>query len=248
MFGSTIFFIQKTENLIRPEKFWVSNFLSEGTYAFLGGMSAAGSLTRWFLNEFGWPEKQAEQQGGPNAYAALAELAGSSIPGARGLVALPYFAGERTPIHDPKAKGVLFGLSLKHSRADVYRAILESVAYGIKHNIDEMKREGVEAQRILAVGGGSKNLTWMQIVSDVSGITLNIPEQNIGASFGDAFMAGLGIGVFDDYADISRWVNMKHIIQPRAETKDVYDEQYTVFRDLYETTKPLMHQLVDIER
>jgi len=248
MFGSTIFFIQKTEKLVKPEKFWASNFLSEGTYGFLGGMSAAGSLTRWFLNEFGWPEQQQEDQGGPNAYAALAQLAEKSVPGAHGLVALPYFEGERTPIHDAKAKGVLFGLSLKHTRADIYRAILESVAYGIKHNIDEMRNEGVEAQRILAVGGGTKNLVWMQIVSDVSGISLNIPEQNIGASYGDAFMAGMGVGIFKDYSDVSRWVNMKHIIKPRAETKEVYDAQYDIFRDLYTQTKPLMHRLADRER
>jgi xylulokinase len=248
MFGSTIFFIQKTEKLIRPKKFWASNFMSEGTYAFLGGMSAAGSLTRWFLNEFGWPEKQAEKAGGQNAYAALAELASKSVPGAKGLVALPYFEGERTPIHDPKAQGILFGLSLKHTRADIYRAILESVAYGIKHNIDEMKQEGVEAKRILSVGGGTKNLVWMQIVSDVAGILMNIPEQNIGASYGDAFMAGLGVGVFDDYADISRWVTMKHIIKPSTEAKETYDSNYAIYRDLYTTTKPLMQRLSDLER
>ncbi len=248
MFGSTIFFIQKTEKLVKPEKFWASNFLSEGTFGFLGGMSAAGSLTRWFLNEFGWPEQQQEDQGGTNAYAALAQLAEKSVPGAHGLIALPYFEGERTPIHDAKAKGVLFGLSLKHTRADIYRAILESVAYGIKHNIDEMKNEGVEAQRILAVGGGSKNLVWMQIVSDISGISLNIPEQTIGASYGDAFMAGMGVGIFRDYSDVSRWVNMKHIIKPRAETKEIYDAQYDIFRDLYTQTKPLMHRLADRER
>jgi xylulokinase len=243
MFGSTIFFIQKTDKLLRPEKFWASNFLSEGTYAFLGGMSAAGSLTRWFLNEFGWPEKKAEAEGGQNAYSALANLAANSVPGAHGLVALPYFEGERTPIHDPNAKGVLFGLNLKHTRADFYRAILESVAYGIKHNIDEMKNEGVEARRILSVGGGTKNLVWMQIVADVAGISLNIPEQNIGASYGDAFMAGLGVGVFDDYKDISQWVRIKHNIKPQSEYKQIYNETYSLYRELYQSTKSLMNRL-----
>ena len=248
MFGSTIFFIQKTEKLIRPEKFWASNFMSEGTYAFLGGMSSAGSLTRWFLNEFAQVELEAEKAGGVNAFAALAELAAESEPGAKGLVALPYFEGERTPIHDPKAKGVLFGLSLKHSRGDVYRAILESVAYGIRHNIDEMKKEGVEAKRILSVGGGTKNLVWMQIVSDIAGISLNIPEQSIGASYGDAFMAGLGVGVFDNYSDIDKWVNMKHIITPRLEGREAYEFNYAIYRDLYQSTKPIMHRMSNRER
>ena len=246
MFGSTIFFIQKTEKLIHPKRFWASNYLSEGTYVFLGGISAAGSLTRWFLNELGWPEKQAEAEGGSNAYAALAKLADGSVPGANGLVALPYFEGERTPLHDPKARGVIFGLSLKHTRADIYRAILESVAYGIRHNIDGMHEEGVEAKRILAVGGGTKNLTWMQIVADVAGISMNVPAQNIGASYGDAFMAGLGVGIFKDYSDISQWVTMAHVIEPQKERKAVYDQNYEIFLDLYKYTKPLMHRLSDI--
>jgi xylulokinase len=173
----------------------------------------------------------------------LANLAANSVPGAHGLVALPYFEGERTPIHDPNAKGVLFGLNLKHTRADFYRAILESVAYGIKHNIDEMKNEGVEARRILSVGGGTKNLVWMQIVADVAGISLNIPEQNIGASYGDAFMAGLGVGVFDDYKDISQWVRIKHNIKPQSEYKQIYNETYSLYRELYQSTKSLMNRL-----
>jgi xylulokinase len=211
-------------------------------------MSAAGSLTRWFLEEFGQPEKQAESAGGPNAYAALAELVGESRAGANGLVVLPYFEGERTPLHDPKAKGLAFGLSLKHTRADLYRAILESVAYGIRHNIEGMKEEGVAAKRILAVGGGTKNLPWMQIVSDIAGIALNIPEQQIGASYGDAFMAGLGVGVFDDYQDIKQWVKMKHVIRPQTTHEDQYQFNYQLYLDLYRENRSLMHRLSDYER
>lgn len=248
MFGSTIFFIQKTEKLVKPKKFWASNFLSEGTYAYLGGMSAAGSLTRWFRSQLGYPEVQAEEQGGPNAYKALAELAETSSPGANGLIALPYFEGERTPIHDAKAQGVFFGLNFKHTRADMYRALLESVAYGIKHNIDEMRNEGVSAKRILAVGGGTKNLPWMQIVADVVGITLNIPEQIIGASYGDAFLAGLGVKALNKYEDIDKWVRMKHVIKPRAEMTKMYDKYYQVYRELYTATKPLMHRFSDLKQ
>lgn len=248
MFGSSIFFILKTAEHVKTERFWSSNFMEPGAYAFLGGMSTSGSLTRWFRDQFGQPEMQAEKIGGVNAYAALAELATTSPPGAKGLVALPYFEGERTPIHDPKAKGVLFGLTLKHTRADVYRAILESVAYGICHNVEGMRREGVEPQRILAVGGGTKNLPWLQIVSDVAGITMMVPKQQIGASYGDAFMAGVGVGVFDDLTEVTQWVEMKHEIHPDAERQQEYKLNYRIFRALYEQTKGLMHQLSDAER
>lgn len=248
MFGSSIFFILKTAEHVKTERFWSSNFLEQGAYAFLGGMSTAGSLTRWFRDEFGQPERQAEELGGINAYAALAELAATSPRGANGLVGLPYFEGERTPIHDPKAKGVLFGLSLKHTRADVYRAILESVAYGIRHNVEGMQKEGVDIRRILAVGGGTKNLTWLQIVSDVADIAMHVPKQQIGASYGDAFMAGVGVGVFDDLTEVTQWVEMQYEIRPDPAAHEAYAVNYHVFRELYERTRPLMHTLADQAR
>jgi xylulokinase len=248
MFGSSIFFILKTPELVQTDNFWNSNFLEKETFAFLGGMSTSGSLTRWFRAQFGQSEVEEEERGGPNAYKALADLAASAPRGANGLVALPYFEGERTPIHDPRAKGILFGLSLKHTRADVYRAILESVAYGIRHNIEVMKEEGVEAKRILAVGGGTKNLTWLQIVSDVADIAMDIPEQQIGASYGDAFMAAVGVGLYDDLTEVTEWVNLKHRIRPEPTASGEYELSYRIFRGLYDRTKDLMHTLSDAER
>jgi Sugar (pentulose and hexulose) kinases len=128
MFGSSIFFIIKTQELIPTQRFWSSNFLEAGSFAFLGGMSTSGSLTTWFRDQFALLELNEEKNGGVNAFTSLAEQAAHSPPGSRGLVLLPYFEGERTPLHDPWAKGLLFGLSLKHTRADIYRAILEGVA------------------------------------------------------------------------------------------------------------------------
>jgi xylulokinase len=245
MFGSSVFFVLLTEHLIRPQRFWTSNFLTSGTHALLGGMSTAGSLTRWFRDQLGQPELVAEAAGADNAYAALALLAAGSPPGAAGLVALPYFAGERTPIHDPGATGVLFGLRLTHTRADIYRAILESVAYGIRHNLEAMAEEGVRASRILAVGGGTKNRLWMQIVADVCGIKMAIPAQQIGASYGDAFMAGVGTGLFGELSDIRSWVTIRETVVPDPATRKVYDRNYEIYRALYEQTAGLMHALSD---
>jgi len=246
MFGSSIFFVLKTEHLRRSRAFWAANFLEPGTYAFLGGMSTAGSLTRWFREQFGQPELAAEATGGENAYAALASLAGQSRPGAGGLVALPYFEGERTPLHDPDARGTLFGLTLRHTRADVYRALLESVAYGIRHNVEVMAGEGVQAHRILAVGGGARNRLWLQIVSDVAGIALEVPEQQIGASYGDAFMAGVGIGAFHDLTEVAHWVKNGRWIVPADPRPTAYETTYAIYRALYTQTADLMHRLAAI--
>lgn len=245
MFGSSIFFIMKTAELIETQHFWSSNFLEEGTFAFLGGMSTGGSLTTWFRDQFAQFELEKEKEGGENAYAELAKLASASPIGSKGLIALPYFEGERTPLHDPKAKGMWFGLSLKHTKGDIYRAILEGVAFGIRHNVEVMGEEGVQPKRILAVGGGTKNPLWLQIVADVCNIELTIPEQQIGASYGDAFLAGTGIGLFKDLSEIKQWVKTKETTEPNSEARKLYEFNYQIFRELYTSTKPLIHRLVD---
>lgn len=243
MFGSSIFFIMKATELIQTEHFWSSNWLEEGAFSFLGGMSTAGSLTTWFRDQFGAWEVEQEKNGGPDAYARFAELAADSPAGAKGLIALPYFAGERTPLHDPKATGVLFGLRLEHTKGDVYRALLEGVAYGIRHNLEVMGQEGVRPARILAVGGGTKNPLWMRIAADACGVKLNIPAQQIGASYGDAFLAGRGIGLFQSLADIRQWVTIRETVQPEERNQPAYDFYYAIFRELYLATRPLMHRL-----
>jgi xylulokinase len=235
----------KTAKLVRTRHFWSSNFLEEGAYAFAGGMSTSGSLTTWFRDQFAQFELEKEKEGGEEAYTALVKLASASPIGSRGLIALPYFEGERTPLHDPKARGVWFGLSLKHTRGDIYRAILEGVAFGIRHNFEVMGEEGVQPQRILAVGGGTKNRLWLQIVADVCNIELAVPEQQIGASYGDAFLAATGIGLYKDLSEVKQWIKTKEIIQPSPESRDLYEVNYQIFRELYSSTQPLMHKLAD---
>jgi len=246
MFGSSIFFILKTDGLVPTEHFWSSNFLEPGTFAFLGGMSTSGSLTTWFRDQLAQLEVSQEKAGGENAFSILARLAEASPIGAKGLIALPYFEGERTPLHDPKARGMWFGLSLKHSKGDLYRALMEGVAFGIRHNFEVMESEGVHPKRILAVGGGTKNPLWLQMVADNCAVELAVPEQQIGASYGDAFMAGCGIGIFKDLSEVRQWVTMKDVVKPNPAARAQYDPYYQIFRELYTSTKGLMHRLTDI--
>ncbi|MBE3037720.1 MAG: FGGY-family carbohydrate kinase [Chloroflexi bacterium] len=248
MFGSSIFFIMKTTRLINTRHFWTSNFFEEGAYAFLGGMSTSGSLTTWFRDQFAQMELEKEKEGGGNAFAELAKLAAASPVGSKGLIALPYFEGERTPLQDPKAKGMWFGLSLKHTKGDIYRAILEGVAFGIRHNFEEMNEEGVHPARILAVGGGTKNRLWLEIVADVCNVELTIPEQQIGASYGDAFLAARGIGLYQSLSEIKQWVKTREIIKPNPATRKLYEVNYHIFRDLYTSTRPIMHRLSDTQK
>ena len=246
MLGSSIFFILKTKELLRTQRFWSSNFLQDGEYAFAGGMSTSGSLTVWFREQLAHAEVAAEMAGGQNAYAALAEAASFSPVGAHGLIALPYFEGERTPLHDPKARGLWFGLSLKHTRADIYRAILEGVAFGIRHNLEAMAEEGMQPDRILVSGGGAQNRLWLQIVADVCGVDLAVPNQLAGASFGDAFLASVGSGMHQSLSEIEHWAYPKEWIRYNPINHASYQAYYQIYRELYPGTKTLMHRLADL--
>lgn len=247
MYGSSIFFIQKTAELVATDRLWGAVFLEEDTYAVAAGMATGGSVTRWFRDNLAPQEMAAEAAGGENAYAALSRLAEKSPLGSGGLVALPYFSGERTPINDPHARGMFVGMTLSHTRADLYRAILESVGYGVRHNIDAMREEGVPPSRILAVGGGTRNPFWLQIVSDIAGIEQYVPDQHYGASYGDAFMAGVGVGLFASITEVSGWINYKQTIRPNPDAQRQYEKFYRVYRQVYEDSKETVHRLAALQ-
>ncbi len=248
MFGSSFFFVMLAEKLLPSEKFWATAWLDSSAYALQGGTSTSGSLTHWFRDNFAPLEVAAQNAGGEPAYTALSHLLKDSPPGAKGLITLPYFEGERTPIYDPEAKGVLFGLSLNHTRADVYRSILEGIAFGIRHIIDTMLEEGAQPKRIIGVAGGTKNREWMQIVCDIANIEMRILEKESSAPYGDAFMAGIGTGYYQKLSDNAAWINKAALLKPNPHNKAIYDPYYHIFRKLYEQSKGLMHELDHIQR
>ena len=160
--------------------------------------------------------------------------------GAKGLLLLPYFSGERTPIHDANAKGVFFGLNLTHNRGDMFRAIIEGIAYGTKHVTSTFSELGQPPSTLFAVGGGTKNSLWLQATSDITGIDQEVREKTVGASYGNAFIAALAIGKVKK-EDIYDWNPVtKKII---AKTDQTYANMYKIFIDLYENTKKLMDRI-----
>ena len=244
MYGSTLFFLLVTDRPIPDERMWSTGYTFPGTYDVAGGMATTGALTRWFRDTFAGVEMEAQANGGENAYAALARAAEDIPAGSAGLICLPYFAGERTPIHDPEARGVFAGLTLSHTRAHLYRAMLEGTAYGVRHNIETLKDMGAAPQRIVAVGGGAQNRLWLQIVSDVVGLEQIVPERTIGASYGDAFLAGLATGIIPDISVLNdEWVKVAEVIRPNSAVTAKYDAYYRIYRDLYEHAKEDLHAL-----
>jgi xylulokinase len=234
MYGSTIFIIMLTDTRVRDPRLWYAPWLFEGQHAAMAGLATSGTLTHWFRDQL------ARDLDSDDAFAMLAAEAGQSPPGANGLVLLPYFSGERTPIHDPHAKGCLFGLDLTHNRGDIYRALLEGIAFGTNHIFETYKEADQDPARIYAVGGGIKNSVWAKATSDISGCRQIVREKTVGACYGDAFLAALAIGEVE-IADIDQWNPIATEIE--AEPSDVYQKQYAIYRQVYDRTHDLMHRL-----
>jgi xylulokinase len=243
MYGSTVFMVRVTDRLVTDRRLWAVPYLFPDTWCLEAGMSTSGALTRWFRDQCAPDLVATEAAGGPVAYAALARGASSVPPGSDGLMVLPYFSGERTPINDPEARGVIFGLTLAHTRDHIFRAILEGIGYGVRHHIDVMTEIDVCPEEVVAVGGGTQNELWLQIVSDIAEVAQRVPAITLGASYGDAFLAGLGVGMFDAYRDVDRWLGGGRTIEPDAAHAARYRSLMDLYLELYRRTKDMMATL-----
>jgi len=233
MYGSTMFLVLTVPDRLSSPSLWGTVGALPDTRNLAGGMATSGAITGWLGELFGSVD-----------YPQLLAEAEESGPGARGLLMLPYFAGERTPIMDPDARGMIAGLTLSHSRGDLYRAALEAIGFGIRHNIETMRAAGADIKRIIAVGGGTQGTLWTQIVSDITGREQIIPSQTIGASYGAAFLAAQTV---TDVA-IEAWNPVKDIRTPRPELKPQYDDLYALYRELYADSKAVAHALAAWQR
>lgn len=233
MYGTTTLLLATTPEPVVSRTLWSTPGVTVGSSSLAGGMAASGAITSWLR----------ELTGEADFPGLLAE-AERSGPGADGLVMLPYFAGERTPIADPAARGVIAGLTLSHTRGDLYRATLEAVAYGVRHHLETLEAAGVSPARVMAVGGGTQHHLWPQIVSDVTGLTQQIPRRTVGASYGGAMLAArLAHGV-----DTSTWNRTDHRCVPNPAHRARYDELYRLYRELYPATRDITHALAQMQQ
>jgi xylulokinase len=232
MYGTTMGLIEITD-VFRPDaSLWTTQGLFEGTFTYTAGMSASGGLTVWLRDIV---ERDLE---------TLIAEAEQTPPGADGLVVLPFFGVARSPIFDPRARGAIFGLTLSHGRGHLYRAVLEGAAYEVRHNLEVMEAAGVAPEHLTAVGGGTKSGLWTQLVSDVTGLRQVIPAVTIGASYGDAMLAGMGAGLV---AADARWNAPGETLRPDARARARYDELYRVYRSLYPATREQAHALARVQ-
>jgi len=199
-----------------------------GTWHAMGVMlSAAGSLA-WLRHVLG-----AE-------YGALDDEAARWQPGVEGLLFAPYLAGERTPHADPHARGAFTGLSQRHDRGALTRAVLEGVAFGLRDSLELLRSLGVEPTAGRVSGGGARSALWLRIVASVLQLPLERTESEEGSAFGAALLAGVAAGVFADVREaVARCVRVSERIDPDPESRDAYEEGYRRFRALYPALQPL---------
>jgi xylulokinase len=227
MYGSTMFFVLGARQPAAEPSVWTTAGTEPRSLTRAAGMATSGSLTGWLREIAGEPP-----------FETLVEEAAATPPGADGLLMLPYFAGERTPLLDPRARGTWTGMTLQHTRGHLYRAVLEGIAFGARHNLETLAEES--PRRAVAVGGGTRGGLWAQIVSDVSGLEQELPEQGLGAAYGDALFAAEGVGLV---APRSSWARTADVVAPRPELGELYHARYGLYRELHAVTAPIQHAL-----
>ncbi|MEI8332243.1 MAG: FGGY-family carbohydrate kinase [Chloroflexota bacterium] len=232
MYGTTMFMVE-IARAFRPEaSLWTTQGVFEGTCTYAAGLSTSGGLTVWLRDIVGLE------------FEALIVEAAQTPPGADGLVVLPFFGVARSPIFDPRARGGIFGLTLSHGRGHLYRGLLEGSAYEVRHNLEVMEAAGAAPEHLTAVGGGTKSGLWTQVVSDVTGLRQVIPAVTIGASYGDAMLAGDGAGLV---AADARWNAPADTLVPDGRAGARYDELYRIYRALYPATRELAHAIARVQ-
>ncbi len=195
-----------------------------------GAMSSGGIMLDWFVREF---YDHVDQP-----YAALVNDAGVVPSGAEGLLALPYIVGERSPILDPEARSLFFGISERHSRAHFARAVLESIAFALRDVCAVIQEMGAEITEVRVAGGGARNDVLNQIKADVLGRPVFVPEIHESGQLGTAIIAGWGIGCFASLSEAAQsMVKFRAVFEPRPDKHSTYTELFTLYRRLYEHLK-----------
>jgi xylulokinase len=207
-----------------------------GAYHLMGVTLAAGASLRWWRGVVG-----------STSYGELGELAARVAPGAEGLLFLPYLTGERTPHLDPRARGAFVGLTARHDRAHMTRAVMEGVVFSLRESMDIMSELGIEFDHVRAIGGGARSDPWLQMQADIFRLPVRRMKIDEGPAYGAALLGAVAAGAFKDVSEASSTVKMlSTIVEPRAQESAVYEELYGVFRSLYPSLRDAMWRLVSL--
>jgi xylulokinase len=203
-------------------------------YHLMGVVLSAGGSLRWWRDVLG-----AER-----SYDDLAAEAAAVPPGAEGLLFLPYLTGERTPHLDPMARGAFFGLTARHGRAHMTRAVMEGVLYALRDSLDIMRGLDVAPSEVRATGGGARSRLWLELQADVYGIPVVRTAADEGPAYGAALLAGVAAGTFASVDDACARVTLApEVVEPDPSRSAVYAGMHALYRELYPATAAIAHRL-----
>ncbi|HEY3290100.1 MAG TPA: FGGY-family carbohydrate kinase [Anaerolineae bacterium] len=212
-----------------------------GQYTVEGGQVSTGSIIKWFKDNFAAKESAIARERDVDVYTVLNEMAARAPIGSEGLIVLDYFQGNRTPYVDSLARGVIWGLSLKHNSGHIFRAMIEGIAYGSEHIFRTFRENGYSVTEIVAAGGPTKSRLWMQIHADVSNLPITLTQAPDAASLGSAILATVAAGIHADCATAAHeMVRVKERIEPDL----ARHQAYHYFVDKYIETYPRLRDLI----
>lgn len=213
----------------------------QGQYSVEGGQVSTGSVLKWFKDNFLTKMVEDAEANGENPYDVMNEQAAELSPGSDGLIVLDYWQGNRTPYTDPLARGMMWGFTLSHTPAHVYRAIQEGVCYGTAHILRKMDDAGIEINELVAAGGATNSPLWTQMHADVTGLPVTLTTTPDAANLGACMLAAVGAGLFDSIEEAG------DAMVQRADTYEpdqAKHDEYAFFVDAYADTYPQMRELV----
>ena len=245
-FGGAGDILLSCDKAVTEPRLFIDHHIVPGLFFSNGCMAASGSVLNWIVRHLARAEAAEAKAAGLGVHALLDRRAATLPPGAGGVVFLPYFLGEKTPLHDPLARGTVVGLGLHHGLPHLWRAALEAVAFGFRHHLDVFAEMGREPRRTIACDGGAASALWLQITADILERPIERLLHHPGSCLGAAFVAGMGTGLIEDWNAIARYVRSERVFEPDASRADAYRDAYALYRDLYrrlESLYPLLGTL-----
>ena len=239
-FGGSVDVLVATDRIATDPRLYLDYHLVPGLYMPNGCMATGGSGLNWFAREFAAGREAEAAAQGLTLLQWLDGQAAARPAGAEGVLILPYFLGEKTPLHNPAARGVVEGLTLSHDLGHVWRALLEAYAYAIAHHIEVLREMGQAATRYVVSDGGSRSTVWMQIVADVLQAPLQRLTGHPGSCLGAAWTAAMAVGLEAEWSGVTRFVSEAGAVRPDAAAAATYRDGYARFRDLYRKLAPLV--------
>lgn len=213
-----------------------------------GTMQSAGGSYQWLRDVVCRAEVQAAEGLGISAYELMNAQAETSEPGAKGLIFLPYLLAERSPRWNPKTRGVFVGLTRRHGRGELIRAVLEGICFNLRVILDIFREQGVRVEDMLVIGGGARGRLWRQILADMYGVPILKPRLlEEATSLGAALAGGVGVGLFPDFNSVQNLIEIEEVTQPNPRAQARYDELYPIFELCYQSMLPVYDALAELE-